>query len=189
MSKVSGTHARAQSINRSLPFQSGHNDADQNFCSRTSLPGYKKGRQLTTNANVICKYKYDQELMSHIHRCWGGSKTHRKIQRGCGFVNERCSKWFLDCTTTTTARQLLSNVGGLVLQIPLYSAGSGLKAHLTCWAAGNQTVECTCLLSWPTSSLLFNYSRALKCSSVWPTADSPTPTGWPWCQQHYRGSI
>lgn len=106
-------------------------------------------------------------------------KRNRKIQRGYGFVNERCSKWFLDCTTTTTARQLLSNVGGLVLQIPLYSAGSGLKAHLTCWAAGNQTVECTCLLSWPTSSLLFNYSRALKCSSVWPTADSPTLTGWP----------
>lgn len=124
-----------------------------------------------------------------IHRCWGCFKTHRKIQRGWGFVNERCSKWFLDCTTTTTARQLLSNIGGLVLQIPLYSTGSGLKAHLTCWAAGNQTVECTCLLSWPTSSLLFNYSRALKCSSVWPTADSPTSTGWPSCQQHYRGSI
>ncbi len=53
----------------------------------------------------------------------------------------------------------------------LFSLGSVLKAHLTfsspCWGAGNKTEECTCLLGWPTSSLLLNYSRALKCSSVW----------------------
>lgn len=56
----------------------------------------------------------------------------------------------------------------------LFSAGCVLKAHLTfsspCWGAGNKTEECTCLLGWPTSSLLLNYSRALKCSSVWPHA-------------------
>ena len=54
----------------------------------------------------------------------------------------------------------------------LFSGGSLLKAHLTfsspSLGAGNKTEECTCLLGWPTSSsLLLNYSRALKCSSVW----------------------
>lgn len=54
----------------------------------------------------------------------------------------------------------------------LFFVGSVLKAHLTFsspfWGAGNKNEECTCLLSWPTSSaLLLNYSRALKCSSVW----------------------
>lgn len=35
-------------------------------------------------------------------------------------------------------------------------------------APRNKTEECTSLLRWPTSSaLLLNYSRALKCSSVW----------------------
>lgn len=30
----------------------GYTNSDQNFWCRTSLPGYKQGRQLTTNANV-----------------------------------------------------------------------------------------------------------------------------------------
>lgn len=73
----------------------------------------------------------------------------------------------------------------------LFCVGSVLKAHLTfsspCWGAGNKTEECTCLLGWPTSLLLLNYSRALKCSSVWPHATRvPVCPSW---QQPHRASI
>lgn len=93
------------------------------------------------------------------------------------FVNERCSQWFLDCAAANRATASLQRRRTRPANPSLLSAGPAPKAHVTRRAAGNQTVERTCPPSWPTSSLLFNYSRALKRSSVWPAADSPTVVG------------
>ena len=84
--------------------------------------------------------------------------------------------------TTTVVIKRLSVWKGLMWQHQCSIQGLYLQTAICClflyptWdsalIAKQQEIklECTCLLGWPTSSILFNYSRALKCSSVWPHA-------------------
>lgn len=99
-----------------------------------------------------CIIHQRKEQLNRLMKCWvaclgfaaAAELTVKHINKGLGedvwvFVNECCSKWFLDCTAANTVWQLLSNVAGLILQIPLYS---GLARVLKpTWHAEQQEIK------------------------------------------------
>lgn len=94
------------------------------------------------------------------------------------FVNECCSKWFLDCAAANTVRQLLANAGGLVLQIPFSSPLARVlkptwhneQQEIKLWSAlvcrADLLPRCSLIIQGPWNAALLG-----------PTADSPTLFG------------
>lgn len=111
-----------------------------------------------------------ESTLKHINKA---SKKHVWV-----FVNECCSKWFLDCAAANTVWQLLANAGGLILQIPLSSPLARvlkptwhteqqeikLWSALVCWA--DLLPRCSLIIQGPWNAALFR-----------PAADSPTLFG------------